>query len=200
MLVVLFESTVLAQGACAIRFHVVNSFGEAIPYEVVSFVNQVTGAEERARFRESLCGTNLPRGIYSYALAKKGTPEPGRMQRGTVSIGEGARWITIVSVGLTASSGHKEGSIDLDFGKVLPRGRVVPSPEGDEPVWIRCQSAYSNHAIEAAISRDGTFSLPEVLVGRYVVIVLQGDHTLLLTEWTFRPEDLLRPIELVRSR
>ena len=85
------------------------------------------------------------------------------------------------------------GSLDWAYpqGFVI-RGRLVPNPEvksATEPVWIRLISILGNGRLiplyrhelqqtDAAVDESGQFRIFDVLVGRYILLVIRGSELL----------------------
>lgn len=93
----------------------------------------------------------------------------------------------------------------LDSGHAITvntplKGRVIARQNIERSTAIRAISIWGSFAKEGWISRDGSFELDEVPLGRYILLVLRGEKVLASTEFAKTMKQEEATIELVDSR
>jgi hypothetical protein len=162
-----------------VYFHVVDIFGEALPYEVFRFAPTV-GSGDFTKTFAGLNGTGIPYGIYTYMLLRSDCSALAPL-RGEVAVDQPERWITVVSrQKVAASNGECAEPLMAPPKPVLFRG-VFHFPAGsDRPLSVRLRSVYGSEDVELRVAENGTFGVNFTFQGLYIMSVF-GKRGLLYT-------------------
>ena len=153
-----------------VTFHVVDAFGQEIPYKVQSFTTR-SGPEMASHF-DKLAAIGIPYGYYYYSLVRGDSQAIAGMIRGEWGISA-----SVSSLRLVTARGLSDPTVNIEY--TWPRnfnrpGRISPLPDPDRDAFIRFQSLYGSEVYEYEVSAGGRFNLHDILVGDYVALLFQG--------------------------
>lgn len=175
--VCLFRSLLFAAQVGTLHVRIVSPEGSPVTAAAVQLTNVDTGKEwNSSALANSPDGvvtmTNIPFGQYRLfliapRLAVKNTDAP-------IAIDQPHKWITrsFPRSNQTIQYPRKSGEAQLSGKLRNQKGEPVPA-------WIKLVGVFDSSSVEAATERSGTFALPTVRPGRYLVIATTGTATVL---------------------
>jgi hypothetical protein len=181
-----------------VTFDVVDHFGKAIPFKLLSFRSR-GGIEFKDRF-QGLSGSNLPYGSYSYSLDESDI-EPTGMIRGDVRVSVPEKILRVVAV--AGPIANPASSVEVTWPQNYRRpGRVEAMPVPGTNGRIRFQSLYRDESYEYQVSNKGEFSIWDILFGDFAVFIFQDNRLVCLKAVSFpgQSPDQLSRTELLIPR
>ena len=162
---------------CGLTIGVLDRFGVARSYQVDVFRGQ-EGQDYAMRFN-GLMVSDVPCGKYSYVLSRSEVRTSFGKISGVALLSEEHQWLTINPDGNVVIGPGGAESFDIGLPKDYRfRGRVRPVPAELPPAFVRVYELYTPRFLEAALQRDGTFSLSNPVFGKVLIVVLQGERVL----------------------
>jgi hypothetical protein len=162
-----------------VHFSVFDEFGPQ-PYRVVRFADKTTGRDYAQLFK-GLDANKIPYGQYAYVLERSDIRNTKLSTiRGGLYVYHLEHWLELNPSGNYGSSTRGDEVI-LELGgppEVNIVGVVAPVPRSSDPVRVRLQAVHTRDRVEAEVGTNGEFHIYDVLLGWYVVIVLEGDKVI----------------------
>ena len=154
----------------SVEFYPVGSYWPVVPYRVNEFQPARQPTLNLASRFVGLSIKDIVVGEYNYELVPiSGTSESLPAKSGKVHVASGDNWVTVLAPQFPR--GDRMGSV---------WGEVSPHPSSPTPLWVRLQSPFESEMFsQAKVRTDGTFIMPTVPPGRYVIIVCRGEEILL---------------------
>jgi hypothetical protein len=171
-LVIRAQPTRASEEVGAIEFHVIDVYGETLPYYVSAFASTSGEPRNYAQSFKSLRGVQVPYGEYKYLLRRADFDASLGDLEGKIRINAPTVWQTIVYHGspiILFNGRPARGDETIPKGIII-RGSIHPV-NPNQRNWVRFQSLYEPYAFDVPVDERGEFQLDHYLRGNYLVMV-----------------------------